>query len=115
MKEIVNIKKILVIALVAIIIGINTVAYANEATNISTISETGTSENSTANEVPIVGDVEVNETNEVAENNTIVLENEVPSEDLPDTGKEDTALLVLIGIVIVSSIYTYSKIKKYNV
>ena len=107
MKKVDNIKRILVIALVAIIIGINTVAYATEATNISTISETGTSENSTANEVPIVGDVEVNE--------TIVLENEVPTEDLPDTGKEDTALLVLIGIVIVSSIYTYSKIKKYNV
>ena len=119
MKKLSNLKILVVIALIAIIMGINTmVAYATETpTNLSTISESGstneTSDTSTINEIDTAGDIK--DENNTAEDNTIVLENEVPDKEIPDAGKEDTVLLVLIGIVVVSSIYTYSKVKKYNI
>lgn len=106
-------KMILILfAIVAILICLNNSVYASE---IVTITGSGSGENATANSVNDIGTLNqantVNDTNE----QSIVIENEVPEEDIPDTGREDTVLLVLIAVVAISSIYTYLKVRKYNI
>jgi len=59
----------------------------------------------------------VNDVNVVENEPEIVVENEVNEvpEELPDAGKEDTLLVVAIGLVAATAVYTYAKVKNYNV
>ena len=106
-------KMILVLfAVVAMLVCLKSSAYASE---IVTITDSDSGLNATANSVNNIGTLnQANTTNEANEQ-PIVIENEVPEEDIPDTGREDTVLLVLIAVVAISSIYTYLKVRKYNI
>lgn len=101
-------KMILVLfAVVAILIGLNNSAYASE---IVTITDSGSGSNATTNAVNNIG-----KANTATNEPEIVIENEVPEEDIPETGREDTVLFVLIAVVAISAIYTYLKVRKYNI
>lgn len=100
-------KMILVLfAVVAILIGLNNSAYASE---IVTITDSGSGSNAVNN----IGTL--NQANTATNEPEIVIENEVPEEDIPETGREDTVLFVLIAVVAISAIYTYLKVRKYNI
>ena len=106
-------KMILILfVVVAMLVCLKSSVYASE---IVTITDSDSGLNATANSVNNIGTLnQANTTNETNEQ-PIVIENEVPEEDIPDTGREDTVLLVLIAVVAISSIYTYLKVKKYNI
>ena len=104
-------KMILVLfVVVAILIGLNNSAYASE---IVTITDSDSGSNATTNAVNNIGTL--NQANTVTNEPEIVIENEVPEEDIPETGREDTVLFVLIAVVAISAIYTYLKVRKYNI
>ncbi len=111
-----KLKMVIGMIVLALVLGITSSAYATEIQPIDSTNTANTATNnpititdSSTNEVPTVGDV-----NTVEE--PPVVENEVPepTETIPDTGKEDTALVLLIVVVAISALYTYSRVKKYN-
>lgn len=109
---------LILVAIVAVLVSLNSSVYATEIQNVVTITDSGSNQNATANPINAVGNStnDTNETNGINDTTqNIVIENEVPEEDIPETGKEDTALLVLIAVVAISSIYTYMKVRKYNI
>ena len=107
---------LILFVLMAMIIGLNNSVYATEIQNVVTITDSGSSSTATANEVNSIGTTnDTNTANETNTDNTIVIENEVPEADIPETGREDTVLIVLIAVVAISSIYTYIKVRKYNI
>lgn len=110
MNKLGSLKKFVMVLLVALVLCISTSVYATDGVMVlddntsgaGTITDLdGNSANNTIEDVNIV-------------ENEVEIENEVP-EEIPDTGRSDTALVVLIGIVAVTAVYTYSKIKKYNI
>lgn len=108
-------KMILILfVVVTMLVCLKSSVYASE---IVTITDSDSGLNATANSVNNIGTLnQANTTNEANEHEQpIVIENEVPEEDIPDTGREDTVLLVLIAVVAISSIYTYLKVRKYNI
>ena len=105
MKKIKKLEKIiLMLVVIAIICGISTVNKATGnvddilPTDIPVVKNT-TTENTSANTI---------ETQNVATNNTA-------STALPKTGVNDTAMWVLVAGCVVLAIYTYKKVRDYNV
>ena len=109
MNKLSSLKIIVMILVLALVLGISTSVYATDGVVVldDNTSEAGT-----------ITDLDGNEANNTIEDvniveNEVEIDNEV--EDIPDTGRNDTMLVVLIGIVAVSAVYTYTKVRKYNV
>lgn len=113
MKNLVSLKMIVMVLLLTAVLGISTAVYA---TDVVVGGENISSESN------MVSDQAGNTADNVIENVTVVenedneieVEEKEPEEELPDAGKNDTILVVLIGLVSVSAIYTYAKLKGYN-
>lgn len=126
MKRTNILKLITIIAVVALIIGASQLSYA--ANTITPIEKSGG--NGTNNTVNTVSNTESNSTNNTANNtsnntlnnvtNNVTNNNStIPvnnSTALPDAGAESSiGLFVLIGLATVSAVYTYIKVKEYNI
>ena len=114
MKKESILKLLTIVLMVALIVGI-----AKSSLAVAAIKSI---ENSTVNETNnTLNNVSTNEPeNNVTENNTIPVNNNtnnVPvNEPIPDTGAKSSAgIIVLIVVASVSALYTYTKVKKYNI
>mgnify|MGYP001066843513 CR=1 FL=1 len=108
MKKISKLKVVTVILMIMLIVCSAKINFAAQITNIGN-STGNTSNNTPVNNVP---------TNN-AVNNTPVVNNipaPVNNTPLPATGSESsTGIIVLIALTSISAIYTYTKIRKYNI
>ncbi len=122
MKRTNILKLITIIAVVALIIGASQLSYA--ANTITPIEKSGG--NGTNNTVNTVSNTESNSTNNTANNTLNNVTNNVTNNNstipvnnstaLPDAGAESSiGLFVLIGLATVSAVYTYIKVKEYNI
>ena len=109
MKRIRILKLLTVVLVMLLIVGIAKSSFA--APTISPIdNSTGNGTNNTINGISS-NELENNTLNNVIENNT-----PVNNTTLPDTGaKSSTGLIVLIVLTSVSAVYTYIKVKEYNI
>ena len=110
MKKSSVLKLMTVVVMIALILGTAKMSFA--ATQIQPIENSGgnSAGNNTLNSVN-------NTTNNVA-NNTIPVNNtnKVENTTLPEAGKESSlGIVVLIALTSISAIYTYIKVKKYNI
>lgn len=114
MNKLGNLKKIVLVSLVALILGISSSVYATDQVVILDDSSTNDTVNvisdqygdGASNNIDDINIVE-NDTNEVE------IDNEIP-EEIPDTGKEDTLLISVIVVMAISAVYTHIKLKKYD-
>lgn len=108
MKKIKKLEKILLmLAVLAIICGISTVNYASETGNVDELFNIRVINNTTTENTP------ENTANNTATQNISTNTNKTTS--LPKTGVNDTAMWVLIAGCVVLAIYTYKKVRDYNV
>ena len=110
MKKSSVLKLMTVVVMIALILGTANMSFA--ATQIQPIENSGgnSAGNNTLNTVN-------NTTNNVA-NNTIPVNNtnKVENTTLPEAGKESSlGIVVLIALTSISAIYTYIKVKEYNI
>ena len=110
MKKSSVLKLMTVVVMIALILGTAKMSFA--ATQIQPIENSGgnSAGNKTLNTVN-------NTTNNVA-NNTIPVNNtnKVENTTLPEAGKESSlGIVVLIALTSISAIYTYIKVKEYNI
>ena len=110
MKKSSVLKLMIVVVMIALILGTAKMSFA--ATQIQPIENSGgnSAGNNTLNSVN-------NTTNNVA-NNTIPVNNtnKVENTTLPEAGKESSlGIVVLIALTSISAIYTYIKVKEYNI
>ena len=110
MKKSSVLKLMTVVVMIALILGTAKMSFA--ATQIQPIENSGgnSAGNNTLNSVN-------NTTNNVA-NNTIPVNNtnKVENTTLPEAGKESSlGIVVLIALTYISAIYTYIKVKEYNI
>lgn len=110
MKKSSVLKLMTVVVMIALILGTAKMSFA--ATQIQPIENSGgnSAGNNTLNSVN-------NTTNNVA-NNTIPVNNtnKVENTTLPKAGKESSlGIVVLIALTSISAIYTYIKVKEYNI
>lgn len=110
MKKSSVLKLMTVVVVIALILGTAKMSFA--ATQIQPIENSGgnSAGNNTLNSVN-------NTTNNVA-NNTIPVNNtnKVENTTLPEAGKESSlGIVVLIALTSISAIYTYIKVKEYNI
>ena len=110
MKKSSVLKLMTVVVMIALILGTAKMSFA--ATQIQPIENSGgnSAGNNTLNTVN-------NTTNNVA-NNTIPVNNtnKVENTTLPKAGKESSlGIVVLIALTSISAIYTYIKVKEYNI
>ena len=102
----VNKLKVLTVILMAILVACSA-KMSLAATAITSIS--GSTGNAADNNT--VNNIATNNVVANTSNNTVVT-----NTSLPDTGAKSTiGLIVLIGLTSVSAVYTYRKIKKYNI
>lgn len=110
MKKSSVLKLMTVVVMIALILGSAKISFA--AAQIQPIENSGgnSAGNNTLNTVN-------NTTNNVA-NNTIPVNNtnKVENTTLPEAGKESSlGIVVLIALTSISAIYTYIKVKEYNI
>ena len=110
MKKSSVLKLMTVVVMLALILGSAKISFA--AAQIQPIENSGgnSAGNNTLNSVN-------NTTNNVA-NNTIPVNNtnKVENTTLPEAGKESSlGIVVLIALTSISAIYTYIKVKEYNI
>ena len=110
MKKSSVLKLMTVVVMIVLILGTAKMSFA--ATQIQPIENSGgnSAGNNTLNTVN-------NTTNNVA-NNTIPVNNtnKVENTTLPEAGKESSlGIVVLIALTSISAIYTYIKVKEYNI
>lgn len=114
MKKESILKLFTVVIMIAIIIGI-----AKSSLAVSTITaienSSGNGTNNVVNNIPANQPVNNTPLNNIPINNTPV--NNVPvNKTIPEAGaKSSTGLIVLITLASVSAIYTYIKVRKYNI
>ena len=130
MKRTNILKLITIIAVVALIIGASQLSYAantitpieksggngtNNTVNTVSNTESNTESNSTNNTSNNTSNNKSNNTsNNVTNNNSTIPVNN--STALPEAGAESSiGLFVLIGLTAVSAVYTYIKVKEYNI
>ncbi len=124
MKKIILSKTLVMLVIVAIICCISTINFAgtvdlNQLPNGNNISTNdipkidqinGTSNNATANNAT---------TNNTTNNTTNIIGTTNRTGNttgtLPKTGVDDTIMWVLIGASVIAAIYTYKKVRDYNV
>lgn len=110
MKKLKKLEKILLIMAVAICIcSISTVNKATGTGDVNEIFNIQKVENNTVGE-PANNEVENINTIGVVQNT-----NTNTNTTLPKTGVNDTAMWVLIGACAIAAIYTYKKVRDYNI
>lgn len=88
---------------------ISTISTSSGNSSNNNISEIGNSSNNTDNNLTNTNNV-ANNTLQPTNNNT------VQNTTLPDTGaKSSVAIVFLIVLASISAIYTYKKVKEYNI
>ena len=119
MKKVNLSKTLLMIALIAMICCISTMNFAssvnlndlptmNQANGNNTAGNNTVGNNTATNNTANIANIAAN-TNGVGNNSTNT------SGTLPKTGVDDTIMWVLIGASIVAALYTYKKVRDYNV
>lgn len=104
-------KLITIIAVVGLILGFSKVNFA-----VTSIETSGG--NKTNNVINSVNNTSNNVTNNTENNTTPLNKNNTITNNtvLPDTGaKSSLGIIVLIALTSVSAIYTYVKVKEYNI
>ena len=103
-------KLITIIAVVVLILGFSRVNYA-----VTSIETSGG--NKTNNTLNSVNNTSNNVTNNTENNTPINTNNNVVNNTaLPDTGaKSSLGIIVLIALTSVSAVYTFVKVKEYNI
>ena len=102
MKKINKLKVLTLIAMIMLVVFSAKYSFAQTITTIGN-STGNTSNNTNLNNV---------QTNNVVNNTPAPVNNTV----LPDAGtKSSTGILVLITLTSISAIYTYTKVRKYNI
>lgn len=126
MKKIKSVEKIILLFVVfAFICGISTVNYAsgdvNDIMNIPYINGNSTT-NPTQNPAPAPTTPDNNNAANIPDNNATTNSNisavqnqNTNSTSLPKTGVNDTAMWILVIACVVAAIYTYKKVRDYNV
>ena len=114
MKKSSVLKLMTVVVMIALVLGSAKISFA--AAQIQPIENSGgnSAGNNTLNSV---NNTSNNTTNNVA-NNTIPVNNtnKVENTPLPNAGKESSlGIVVLIALTSISAIYTYIKVKEYNI
>ena len=109
MKKVSKIKLMLVVVIFAVICSISTVNYATGIDdliqNITQLEPTNT-----AQTTPTVPENTVQNIAPITTTNTTNTDTK-----LPQTGVDDTIMWVLIGVSAVAAVYTYKKVRDYNV
>lgn len=103
-----NLKKVFLVMLVVILLGA-TVVLATDNTKTILIQDTDTNTINTANSVNTVNTV-----NSINIVNTAGNTSNYTNTNLPQTGANDYAMVLIIGIFAVSAVYTYKKINEYK-
>jgi hypothetical protein len=114
MKKSSVLKLMTVVVMIILILGTAKMSFA--ATQIQPIENSG-GNSVTNNTLNSVNNTSNNTTNNVA-NNTIPVNNtnKVENTTLPKAGKESSlGIVVLIALTSISAIYTYIKVKEYNI
>lgn len=115
----VNKLKVLTVILMAILV-VCSAKMTLAATSITSISSStgNAADNNTVNNIATNNVVENNTANNTV-NNVVAntsYNNVTTNTSLPDTGAKSTiGLIALIGLTSVSAVYTYRKVKKYNI
>ena len=105
MKNLKILKKIiLMLVVIACVCGISTV---NQADTQQT--------NDVVELIPNVQGTSTPTPNQTATPSSTPLSNNTTSTSLPKTGANDTGMWILIGACVVGAIYTYKKVRDYNV
>lgn len=129
MKKIKSVEKIILLFVVfAFICGISTINYAsgdvNDIMNIPYINGNSTQnptpapttpDNNNAANIPTNNAVDNNATTNTTSNISAVQNQNTNSTSLPKTGVNDTAMWILVIACVVVAIYTYKKVRDYNV
>lgn len=103
-----NLKKVFLVMLVVILLGA-TVVLATDNTGTILIQDTDTNTVNTAN-----GINRVNTVNSINTLNTAGNTSNYTNTNLPQTGANDYAMVLIIGIFAVSAVYAYKKINEYK-
>ena len=114
MKKSSVLKLMTVVVMIVLILGTAKMSFA--ATQIQPIENSG-GNSVTNNTLNSVNNTSNNTTNNVA-NNTIPVNktNKVENTTFPKAGKESSlGIVVLIALTSISAIYTYIKVKEYNI
>lgn len=110
MSKLSKLKGLVLVGMIVLVLTISTTAYASDLVLI----DDGASDNVTTPS-DVFGNSADNEINDVnILENEVPEDNEMPEEEIPEAGRNDTILISIIGILAVSAIYTHVKIKKYN-
>ena len=103
-----NLKKVFLVMLVIILLGA-TVVLATDNTDTIFIQDTYTNTVNTANGVNTL-----NRVNSINTLNTAGNTSNYTNTNLPQTGANDYAMVLIIGIFAVSAVYAYKKINEYK-
>ena len=103
-----NLKKVFLVMLVIILLGA-TVVLATDNTDTIFIQDTDTNTVNTANGVNTL-----NRVNSINTLNTAGNTSNYTNTNLPQTGANDYAMVLIIGIFAVSAVYAYKKVTDYN-
>ncbi|MCI9286638.1 MAG: LPXTG cell wall anchor domain-containing protein [Clostridia bacterium] len=103
-----NLKKVFLVMLVIILLGA-TVVLATDNTDTIFIQDTDTNTVNTANGVNTL-----NRVNSINTLNTAGNTSNYTNTNLPQTGANDYAMVLIIGIFAVSAVYAYKKINEYK-
>lgn len=113
MKRVSKLKILTVVVMVMLIIFSAKVSFAQTITSI------GNSTGNTANNTSVNNVVTNNTTNNITNNtptNNVVNNTPVNNTVLPDTGAASTTgIFVLMALTSISAIYTFIKVRKYNI
>ena len=108
MKKLKSLEKILLI--IAVAICICSISTVNKATGTGDVNDLFNIPKVENNTVP-----ENNQTENINTIGTVQNTNTNTNTTLPKTGVNDTAMWVLIGACGVAAIYTYKKVRDYNI
>ena len=103
-----NLKKVFLVMLVIILLGA-TVVLATDNTDTIFIQDTDTNTVNTANGVNTL-----NRVNSINTLNTAGNTSNYTNTNLPQTGANDYAMVLIIGLFAVSAVYAYKKINEYK-
>jgi len=111
-------KKLMIVFILVVAFLLLMVTYTKATNDVAPLPTIVTGNNEANN--PSNNETNNTATNAELNNNTLNISgntgnNAVKNDTLPQTGvQEDTTLFIFIGICIISAIYAYFKIRKYN-
>lgn len=104
-----NLRKVFLTMLVIILLGATVVLATTDNTGTILIQDTDTNTVNTANNINTVNTV-----NRINTINTAGNTSNYTNTNLPQTGANDYAMVLIIGIFAVSAVYAYKKINEYK-